>query len=79
MTDSQWGADVPVSMPQPLPPDLVGLVPMTGFTMTLNGLWPDLSQADWERISRPTYAPYDPALQEDAPAAEAADHDREWT
>ncbi|THA72584.1 hypothetical protein E6R60_27020 [Streptomyces sp. A0642] len=68
----QWGSDVPVSMPQPLPPGVVGVVPMGGFTMTEQGLFPDLSSADHERLSRPTYAPYDPLhLQtEDVPEPE---------
>ncbi|MGW7100386.1 hypothetical protein [Streptomyces sp. NPDC054838] len=56
----QWGSDVPVSMPQPLPPGVEGLVPMGGFVMTLDGLFPDLSAGDHERLSRPTFAPYDP-------------------
>lgn len=57
---TQWGADVPVSMPQPLPPDVEGIVPMGGFVMTESGLFPDLSAADHERLSRPAYAPFDP-------------------
>ncbi|MFE6000306.1 hypothetical protein ACFQ6C_26155 [Streptomyces sp. NPDC056454] len=56
----QWGSDVPVSMPQPLPPGVVGIVPMGGFTMTESGLFPDLSAADHEYLSRPSYAPYEP-------------------
>lgn len=57
---NQWGADVPVSMPQPLRADQVALVPMNGFVMTLDGLWPDMSAADHERLATPAYAPYDP-------------------
>jgi hypothetical protein len=57
---SQWGADVPVSMPQPLPSDVEGIVPMGGFVMTENGLFFDLSAADHERLSVPTYTPHDP-------------------
>ncbi|MFD8656168.1 hypothetical protein [Streptomyces mirabilis] len=56
----QWGSDVPVSMPQPLPKDVVGVVPMGGFVMTESGLFPDLSAADHEWLSRPTFAPYNP-------------------
>lgn len=72
MTTNQWGADVPVSMPQPLPDGLVGQVPMGGFTMTERGLFPDLTQADHERLSRPTFAPYQPqlGLQEATPDPE---------
>ncbi len=57
---NQWGADVPISMPQPLRPDQESLVPMGGFTMTLDGLFPDLSTADHERLATPSYRPYDP-------------------
>jgi hypothetical protein len=57
---NQWGSDVPVSMPQPLPGDLEGIVNMGGFTMTLDGLFPDLSAADHERLATPTYAPFNP-------------------
>lgn len=52
-----WGADVPVSLPQPLDEDNTGLVPMDGFCFTLNGLFFDLSQADHARIAVPTFAP----------------------
>ena len=58
MSDS-WGSDVPVSMVRPLPDGLASLVPMGGFTMTVAGLFPDLTTTDHERISRPTWAPYD--------------------
>lgn len=61
----QWGADVPVSLPQPLPQDSPGLVPMGGFTMTRYGLFPDLSEADHERLSHPFYAPYEPVHVEE--------------
>lgn len=57
---NQWGADVPVSMPQPLRADQEALVPMGGFAMTIDGLFPDLSAADHERLAIPVYAPYDP-------------------
>lgn len=57
---SQWGADVPISMPQPLRPGQEALVPMGGFVMTIDGLFPDMSAADYERLSTPAYAPYDP-------------------
>lgn len=56
---NQWGADVPVSMPQPLRADQVPLVPMNGFVMTIDGLFPDMSAADHERLATPVYAPYD--------------------
>lgn len=52
-----WGADVPVSMPQPLDEANPGLVPMDGFCFTSAGLAHDLSRADWERLVVPTFAP----------------------
>lgn len=57
---NQWGADVPISMPQPLRPDQEPLIPMGGFVMTLDGLFPDMSAADHERLATPVYAPYNP-------------------
>lgn len=56
---ADWGTDVPVSMPEPL--DGVGLVPMFGFVFTIDGLRHDLTTADHERISHPTFAPHSPA------------------
>ncbi|MEU6362276.1 hypothetical protein [Streptomyces albidoflavus] len=71
----QWGADTPVSMPQPLPSGVEGIVPMGGFVMTESGLFPDLSAADHERLARPTFAPYDPLRlhEETVPDAEEED------
>jgi hypothetical protein len=57
MTD-QWGSDVPVSMPMPLEGE--PLVQMFGFVFTEFGLFHDLSAADHETISTPTFAPYSP-------------------
>jgi hypothetical protein len=57
---NQWGADVPVSMPQPLRADQEAIVPMNGFAMTLDGLYPDMSAADHERLATPVYAPHNP-------------------
>jgi hypothetical protein len=57
---NQWGADVPISMPQPLRADQEAIVPMGGFVMTLDGLYPDMSAADHERLATPAYAPYNP-------------------
>lgn len=74
----QWGADVPVSMPQPLPAGLVSMIPMGGFTMTVNGLFADMNDAEHERASRPTFAPRNPALPVDETGFEAP-QDREWT
>jgi hypothetical protein len=58
-----WGSDVPVSLPQPLAEDNPGIIPMDGFCFTANGLAYDLSQADFARISTPTFAPEDPQQQ----------------
>jgi hypothetical protein len=58
-----WGADVPISLPQPLTDDNPGLVPMDGFCVTATGLAWDLSAADHERISMPSYAPLQPQRQ----------------
>lgn len=55
-----WGADVPVSLPQPLDEDNPGIIPMDGFCFTERGLFFDLSQADFDRISTPTFAPDNP-------------------
>lgn len=55
MATQDWGADVPVSMPEP--PAEQGLVPMYGFVFTASGLFHDLTQAEHERLSLPTYAP----------------------
>lgn len=56
---ADWGSDVPVSMPEPLTE--AGLIPMFGFVFTIDGLRHDLSEADHERIGRPTFAPISPA------------------
>jgi hypothetical protein len=73
----QWGSDVPVSMPQPLPPGVVGIVPMGGFTMTENGLFPDLSAADHEMLSRPSYTPFDATLLRNEVVPEP-ENEEEW-
>lgn len=60
MASNQWGSDVPVSMPQPLPEGYDSIVPMGGFTMTQFGLFPDMTAADHERLTHPKFAPHDP-------------------
>lgn len=57
---SHWGASVPISMPQPLDPNVSGVVDMDGFCFTANGIAHNLSRADWERVAIPTFAPIDP-------------------
>ena len=42
--DSKWGADVPISLPEP--PSSKGLVAMGGWTFTEGGLAHDISEAD---------------------------------
>jgi hypothetical protein len=59
MSSQPWGSDVPVSMPEPLSGQ-AGLVPMFGFVFTVNGLFHDLTEADHEQLSIPTYAPISP-------------------
>ena len=58
-----WGADAPISMPQPLSDqDASGpTAPMGGFVFTASGLMHDLTQSDWESMSLPTYRPASPA------------------
>jgi hypothetical protein len=60
MSTQSWGADVPVSLPQSLG-DQEGLVPMFGFTFTINGLFHDMNDSDLEALATPTYAPISPA------------------
>lgn len=52
-----WGTDVPVSLPQPLDDASAVSIPMDGFCFTANGLAFDLSRADFDRISTPSFAP----------------------
>lgn len=75
----QWGSDAPVSMPEPLPRDLSGnTVAMDGFVMTENGLFHDLSAADHETLSRPTFAPYDPMDRRDESVPDPDDEEDWW-
>ena len=54
-----WGADVPVSMPQPAPEPIV--VPMFGFGMTQYRLVHNLTQREYEALSVPVFQPRDPS------------------
>lgn len=72
---NQWGADVPVSMPQPLPSGIASIVPMDGFTMTEFGLFHDLTAADHERLATPTYAPQDPLQRIDETLPDPTEED----
>lgn len=60
---TSWGADVRVSMPAPLEGDNQGLIPMGGFCFTAAGLFHDLSEADWAKMSIPTFAPHRPQAE----------------
>ena len=53
-----WGADVPISMPVPAQEPV--MVEMYGFGMTQYRLVHSLSQADYEALSVPVYAPASP-------------------
>lgn len=57
---TNWGASVKISMPAPLSPDNQALVDMDGFCFTPNGIAHNLSQADWEKLAIPTFAPESP-------------------
>jgi hypothetical protein len=57
-TPPAWGADVPVSMPLPAAEPV--MVPMYGFGMTQYRLVHALSQADYETLAVPVYAPANP-------------------
>lgn len=58
-TPPAWGADVPVSMPQPAPEPV--MVEMYGFGMTQYRLVHSLSRADYESLAVPVYAPVNPS------------------
>lgn len=58
-----WGADCPISMPLPVPADEVKVVDMAGFAMTQYRLVHDITQAEYEGLAVPVYAPVNPASQ----------------
>lgn len=55
-TRRSWGADVPVSMPEPLHPDRPALVDMNGFGFTIFGIAHNLKGTDLEEYL-PVFAP----------------------
>lgn len=57
-TTPAWGADVPISMPKPAAEPV--MVEMFGFGMTQYRLVHALSQADYEALAVPVYAPANP-------------------
>ena len=50
-----WGADVPISMPQPTDDPI--LIDMGAHGFTVNGLQHNLSRADLEEYTQPTFSP----------------------
>lgn len=63
-----WGADCPISLP--LPSGDPVLVPMQGFAMSQFRLVHDITAKEYEDLSVPVYAPYDPSLPTVADDAE---------
>jgi hypothetical protein len=56
-----YASDVRVSLPQAVDPDAQLSVPMFGLVFTENGLFHDLDAERHEELSRPTFAPEQPA------------------
>ena len=50
-----WGSDVPISMPQPTKDQI--LIDMGAHGFTVNGLQHNISQADLEEYTQPTFSP----------------------
>lgn len=71
-----WAADVPISLP--IAPAESVLVPMYGFGMTEFRLVHDISAAEREMLSRPTYAPDDPGMPTVRDDTGVENLDREW-
>jgi len=53
-----WGADVPISMPQPAAE--APMVEMFGFAMTQYRLVHNITAAEYEALAVPVYAPDNP-------------------
>lgn len=61
-TTTKWGADTPVSEPQPLRDGQHGLVSLgPGWVFTDKGFFPDLTEEASEIVFAPTYAPERPS------------------
>lgn len=56
MSDS-WGADVPISMPEP--PATKAIIPMDGMAFGADGLCHPVTQEDVAEIATPTFQPED--------------------
>lgn len=54
---TSWGTDTPISMPEPLPPGRVAHVDMGGFCFTIRGIAHNLTEADREVYTVPTFMP----------------------
>jgi hypothetical protein len=59
-----WGTDTPISMPSALRPDQTVYVDMGGFAFTEHGIAHNVTEADLEVFTTPTYLPV-PSLQTD--------------
>lgn len=55
--DPPWGADVPISMPEPSPLDAGTAVPMGGMAFTAAGLFHDLTEIDREELLARGFGP----------------------
>lgn len=54
MSDN-WGADVPVSMPEP--PATPAIVPMEGMAFGVDGICHPITEDEVAEIATPTYGP----------------------
>jgi hypothetical protein len=62
-TPAPWGADVPISMPQPLDRDTVVLRQLGGFCFTTGGIAHNFTTSDLDSYLTPVFQPrYDPAV-----------------
>lgn len=52
-----WGADVPVSMPHPIDPDIGDTVDLGGFVMTHQGFRVNMTETDREALLAQQYKP----------------------
>lgn len=52
---NNWGADVPISMPEP--PATMPLVPMEGMAFTIDGICHPVTEEQVIEMATPTYGP----------------------
>lgn len=64
MTSAEsWGADVPISMPQPLSQEAVVLKQMGGFCFTNGGIAHNFTSSDLDSYLTPMFQPrFDPGV-----------------